>query len=690
MAEPISVLTTSGKILTVKPGDDIDALVKNGTINKEQATAIGKMLKSESQDLNQGITVEAGTQGTQADRAARAAAHQQQTEEVAKMKAASQSQADKMQEELEAKDPGKYATDTSILREGTNKLKTKEDAEAAGFKHARKVARAARRINGRIDSFEAVEKIYTNKEEYKAAVKKAKADGTWDKDNPKYTLLDGDELEGAKKMQQESAKKVDEALKNYNKFKEIYENPKSDADKMAAFKEMVNAGKQLSENYYASKMFNEDGSINKDGYQKAMLQYAGADLKGNLDERKALKESADVSKREAKKMLEAAGLDVEKDYTWAMRAGTLAVGVGTGALAGLLGGGLAATAVATAVSKSTATATASATATATNHWTASNGEEFFDSVEATDTQTTTVTNTATDVARAADSISSGQMALRGAIGALPAAILSAALVKDRGGADAFNGLTAEQVLKNAGQVKGKTNKEIVQKIIDLPNLTTTQKAAILHAAYGNDTAKKVNTEELVAAYTAADYLDKHPELVAPEKGSTPPTTTPPTTTPPTTTPPTTTPADEDCYNVNEEKIRSEIPIIKFGGPWHYSKLYVNPDGTELSEADRRAVQKEISSGENAIQNTRNENGKITGRSLANEITLPNGKSVKLADDAVERAKRLKGQGGGRDRKYNTAGDGTLMWATDCKTGKRISPKMTPSEFAEWERKRAEK
>lgn len=43
-----------------------------------------------------------------------------------------------------------------------------------------------------------------------------------------------------------------------------------------------------------------------------MLQYAGADLKGNLDERKALKESADVSKREAKKMLEAAGLDVEK------------------------------------------------------------------------------------------------------------------------------------------------------------------------------------------------------------------------------------------------------------------------------------------------------------------------------------------------------------------------------------------
>ena len=74
MAEPISVLTTSGKILTVKPGDDIDALVKNGTINKEQATAIGKMLKSESPDLNQGITVEAGTQGTQADRAARAAA----------------------------------------------------------------------------------------------------------------------------------------------------------------------------------------------------------------------------------------------------------------------------------------------------------------------------------------------------------------------------------------------------------------------------------------------------------------------------------------------------------------------------------------------------------------------------------------------------------------------------------------
>ena len=81
---------------------------------------------------------------------------------------------------------------------------------------------------------------------------------------------------------------------------------------------------------------------------------------------------------------------------------------------------------------------------------------------------------------------------------------------------------------------------------------------------------------------------------------------------------------------------------------------------------------------------------MTGRALKKEFQLPNGKTVKLADDAVDRANNLQGKPGGKsDRKYNTASDGKLMWATDCDTGKPISPRMTPEEFAEWERKRAE-
>ena len=34
MVDQISVLTNNGKMLTVKPGDDIEALVKNGTIDQ--------------------------------------------------------------------------------------------------------------------------------------------------------------------------------------------------------------------------------------------------------------------------------------------------------------------------------------------------------------------------------------------------------------------------------------------------------------------------------------------------------------------------------------------------------------------------------------------------------------------------------------------------------------------------------
>lgn len=498
------------------------------------------ILKFDEEASKGGIEVESNPTAqplTEEQQAAKDAAKAQRQKEIEEMKAAAQ-----------GKNAGAYADDMGVLREGTDKIKTKEGAISEGFsqKNAKKIAKAAKKVNNRIDGYEAVQRIYTNKDEYKKAVEAAKKDGTWDKDNPKYTLLEGKSLEGAQKMQQEASQKVDEALKNYKKYEAIYNNPKSEADKQQAFREMCDAAKLLSENYNASKMFDEGGNINKEAYQKTMLQYSGTDLKANLDERKALRESADVSKRKAKDMFEAAGLDVEKDYTWAMRAGTLAVGVGTGALVGLLGGGLAAQAVATAVSSATATATATATGTnvTITDITASNGEQFIDVVEdpfsVSETVTTTVTNTVTETG--VDAVSRGTMAGRGALAALPAAILSAALAKDNGGADAFNGLTAEQVLKNAGQVKGKANKELVQKIIDMPNLTTNQKAAILHAAYGDNTAKKVNTEELVAAYTAAKYLDEHPELVNPTENetSTPPTTTTPTT-PTTTTPTITTP-----------------------------------------------------------------------------------------------------------------------------------------------------
>ncbi len=652
---------------------------------KELSTAI---LKFDEANKTTETTVEhTDTQPlTPEQQEAKAAANQKALDEIAQMKEKS-----KM-----ASDAGKFATDTDILKTQQENYNTREKAQTTfelGDKFrdrraARKIAKAANQNIESMKSFEALEKIYTNKDEYKAAVEQAKKDGTWDKDNPKFRLLDGKALEGAKELQQTAAKKVDDALKSYKLNEEIYKNAKTQEDKDAAFEIMKKAATDVNNYYTASKMFDENGNLDTKAYQKAMLQYAGSDFKGNLDERKVLAKDADVKKRHTDNMLEAAGLDAEKDYTWAMRGGTLVAGLGTGALTGLLGGGVIATAVASATATATATATANATATATNHWTASNGEEFFDSVEATDTQTATSSATKTATESASAAISKGSMALRGMAGSILPSVIAALAVKDNGGKDVFNGAAVMDVIENPDQVSGRQNKAIMNQLAEMeitgdPIRDKEIKAAILTTAMSDKTGKKVNTRELLAGYSVAEYLKEHPELVTPQKAEevTTPEPVPDTT-------PTTPEPEEDCYNVHEENIRSEIPVIKFGGPWHYSKLYVNADGTELSEADRRAVQKQLTSGENAIQNARDDNGKLTGRAMMNEFTLPNGKTVKLADDAVDRAKGLKGAGGGKDKKYNTASDGTLMWATDCKTGEPISPKMTPEDFAKWQEQRA--
>ena len=202
MVDQISVLTNNGKMLTVKPGDDIEALVKNGTITKEQGKAIGQMLKPANQDLEQGVTIQEGTKGTEQDRAARANAHQKLVDEAAQMKA----QAQNVLDEFQSKRDNIAATDTDVLS-GQEKYTTKEGAQeefgVTGLKN-RKIRRAAKGNLEAMDRYDAVEKIFTNEDEYKAAVKKAKADGTWDKDNPKYTLRDGKALDGARTLYEKS------------------------------------------------------------------------------------------------------------------------------------------------------------------------------------------------------------------------------------------------------------------------------------------------------------------------------------------------------------------------------------------------------------------------------------------------------------------------------------------------------
>ncbi len=144
-----------------------------------------------------------------------------------------------------------------------------------------------------------------------------------------------------------------------------------------------------------------------------------------------------------------------------------------------------------------------------------------------------------------------------------------------------------------------------------------------------------------------------------------------------------TPEPEECWNQQEKDIYKKIPVPKFRtGNWYISHAYVNDDGSKLSEADRRAVQRALASAENRIGEVR-EHNRRTGIQLADTITLPSGKVVKVADDAYARIMKLPAHGGGRDAKYNTQKHGTMYRAVDCTTGKAKTPWMNKSDFDKW-------
>ena len=144
-----------------------------------------------------------------------------------------------------------------------------------------------------------------------------------------------------------------------------------------------------------------------------------------------------------------------------------------------------------------------------------------------------------------------------------------------------------------------------------------------------------------------------------------------------------TPEPEECWNQEEKDIYKKIPVPKFRtGNWYISHAYVNEDGSKLSDADRRAVQRALKSAENRIGEVR-ENNRRTGIQLVDTIKLPGGKVVKVANDAYARIMGLRAYGGGRDAKYNTQKHGTMYRAVDCTTGKAKTPWMNKSDFDKW-------
>ena len=206
----------------------------------------------------------AGTQPLTAEQqATKKAAQQNANEEIAQMKAAA------VIDKHESKADGKMATDTTALKgqeRYANKEIAKTEFEVSGRK-AGKIAKAARQNLEAMKSYDAVEKIFTDKKQYEAAVKDAKDKGQWDKEHPKYTLLEGKALVGAETLSMKAKESVHNALESYKKYAAMYENPNTSAkDKDKAFEVMKKAATYIARDYNASQMVKEDGSIDAEAY----------------------------------------------------------------------------------------------------------------------------------------------------------------------------------------------------------------------------------------------------------------------------------------------------------------------------------------------------------------------------------------------------------------------------------------
>lgn len=246
--------------------------------------------------------------------------------------------------------------------------------------------------------------------------------------------------------------------------------------------------------------------------------------------------------------------------------------------------------------------------------------------------------------------------------------------------DILQGMDALDFVKN-GDVKGikKTHNQIMMadtlQMAKEKGLTDGQIAAAIVGARGENnclTEKELNTlHRLVKEYQPAPT----------EQPTEPPTEIP-------TEAPTVAPTPEpECHETQTKDIYTRMKTPQYRtGVYYLSHAYVNEDGSNLSPADRKALQNELSKRENRVGkfNDPDSEDLKKGIQLKNEITLPSGKVVKLADNAYERMMAEPARGGGSDPKYEKERHGTLYRAVDCKTKQPKTQWMTEDEYDKWE------
>lgn len=404
--------------------------------------------------------------------------------------------------------------------------------------------------------------------------------------------------------------------------------------------------------------------------QNVLVDESGFDERFNIDELETMSKMYRVSKGDVKGVVKKFGFGVESGVAQKFKAaGIAATSALLGNLIPVLSGDLK-----KVTPGQTAQGKPGETVQQTVIWQASSGEVFKHTFEAT--------GGAGGIAKTADAIAKLNPALALTAGPVTAGIAAFLFTKARP-EDAFGGKRVDAVLEDINLVKGKDNKAIVNNIQDMTITGDKQtdkliKAAVLEAALGENT-NAANTEELLAAYESLkntkDMIGKME--VKPSEPPAPPVTPP--TTPP--TPPVTPPKPEyPELDVIEEKVdvRTELPRLKYReGTWYTSHAYVNEDGSNLTEAERKQVQKELRKSENkiALVDT-NGDGKATFRdkkvSLPTIIELPSGKKVKVADDAYKRIMSLDAGPGGKNGAYGIhRGADSKFYVVDNK-GKKVS------------------
>lgn len=376
--------------------------------------------------------------------------------------------------------------------------------------------------------------------------------------------------------------------------------------------------------------FYVNGEFSSDQYKRRFGGFTGFDNKGNLDEISTASADYGVKKKTIRKAMKYAGYDTEKDLTWLYKTlaalGVLGAAAGTGSLVGAR--------------------------FTSNVWGVHNdgSNELLDTIRTTS--------------------NSAQIgALRGLLAGVIPAIALAAVVKDNGGKDIFNGNTAEEIVakgeKNIeSRIRGDKNQKMMKAILRMENISNEDKAFILKLAYGELTGKKVNDRELAAAYEIAKFCNEHPDfdpkdydnlpgLVKPEKPEKPETAGPdPLPVAPPVSVPTENPDDQgddnlppalcdlgigknDGVNAHDYDVRAGIkakdkngnPVILGDNPYNIVMgKYQRADGKPMTHKDIMAVRNEIFGKNKGLRQ-----GKIQ---LLDELTV-NGVPYKYHDGKVK-------------------------------------------------------